>query len=166
MLSDHLWSIFCLWYCAKKHLFIEKYHKNNVHMVPWLSVHWRTDHVTIQTTLRPLNNPSAVTIRLCDMPTQSGWIVRPLKKQTLRPKNLDGLSCWDIKTHCNILSQSLWHFVHLFFVQLCCDILSQCNKRSIFPHFHMWQLILKGLCVSWMINHSSINRIKGPFFLT
>jgi hypothetical protein len=91
-------------------------------------------------TIRPPNDPYSVTIHLCDILTQSGWIVLPPKNRTLHPKNLNGLSHRDVKTHWNILSQSLWQFVYIFFVRLWYDNLSLHNKRSIFPekfgHFY------------------------------
>jgi hypothetical protein len=108
-------------------------------------------------TKRPPDKPSAVTFYYCDIPSLSGRIVLHPKLWHSDLVNLDGLSQCDKLSHCNILSQSLWHFVRVFFVQLCCDILSQRNKRSIFPknspisaHFHVWQLILKGPCMNLM----------------
>ncbi len=115
-------------------------------MVHWRSVHPQTDHATFRPTLsihltsRLLWHFTNMTFRL----KVDGLSVHP-KLWHFDLVNLDGLS------HCSILSQSLRHFVRVFFVQLCCDISSQRNKRSIFlknspifAHFHGWQLILKG----------------------
>jgi hypothetical protein len=121
-------------------------------LVPWRSVHPRIDHaifrpkLSVHPTNRLLWHSTTVTFRL----KVEGLSIHP-KLWHSDLVNLDGLSQCDKPSHCNILSQSLWHFVRLFFIQLCCDISSQCNKRSIFPintpisaHFHVWQLILKG----------------------
>ncbi len=121
-------------------------------MVHWRSVHPQTDHVTFRPTLfvhptnRLLWHFTTVTFRL----KVDGLSVHP-KLWHSDLVNLDGLSQCDKPSHCIILSQSLWHFSRVFFVQLCCDILSKRDKRSIFhknlpvsAHFHVWQRILKG----------------------
>ncbi len=122
------------------------------YMVHWRSVHPQTDHVTFRPTLfvhptnRLLWHFTTVTFRL----KVDGLSVHP-KLWHSDLVNLDGLS----QCHCDILSQSLWHFVRVFFFQLCCDISFKRDKRSIFPenspvsaHFHVLQRILKGT-VSW-----------------
>jgi hypothetical protein len=125
-------------------------------VVHWRSVHPRTDHATFRPKLSVhLTNHllwqfAPVTFRL----RVDGLSIHP-KLWHSNLVNLDGLSHCDKPSYCNILSQSLWHFVCVFFVKLCCDILSQRNKRSIFPknspisaHFPVWQLILKGPCMN------------------
>jgi hypothetical protein len=83
---------------------------------PWRYVHPQTNHVTFRptpyvhptfcplwqfstATLRPcdiflLRHSDSVTIFYCDIPSQSGRIVRP-------PQKMDILSHCDIPTHCN-----------------------------------------------------------------
>ncbi len=124
--------------------------------MPWPSVHTRTDHFTfwpkhsVHPTNRLLWQFSTVTFH----PKLDGLSIH-LKLWQSNLVNLNGLSQCDKPTDCNILSQSLWHFVCALFIQICCDFSSQHNKRSIFPeysaiftHFHMWHLILTGPCMS------------------
>ncbi len=120
-------------------------------------------------TKHPPDKPSAIIFYYCGIPSQSVWVVIHPKLWHSDLVNLEGLSqCYEL-TRCNILSQSLWHFIHVFIIQICCDISSQCNKRCIFPenlaiftHFHIWQLILKEPCMSLTINHSSSKTWSSP----
>ncbi len=88
-------------------------------LVPRRSVHWLTDHVTFQPkrSIHPANRLlwqfTTVTFRI----KVDGMSVHP-KLWHSDLVNLDSLSQSDQPTHCNILTQSLWHFVHVFFVQL------------------------------------------------
>ncbi len=91
-----------------------------IRQVHWRSVHPQTDHVTFRPTLfvHPTNcllwHFTTMTFRL----KVDGLSVHP-KLWHSDLVNLDGLSQCDKTSHCNILSQSLWHFVSIFFVQLC-----------------------------------------------
>ncbi len=85
--------------------------------VPWRSVHRQTDHATfrprrsVHPTNRLLWQFTTVTFRL----KVDGLSVHP-KMWHSNLVNLDGLSQSDKLTHCIVLTQSLWHFIHVFFI--------------------------------------------------
>ncbi len=107
--------------------------------VHWRSVHPQTDHVAFQPTLfvhpknRLLWHFTTVTFRF------------KVDRLSVHPKlwhsdlvNLDGLSQCDKPSHCNILSQSLWHFVCVFFVQLSVTFRPNVTKGQFFMNIRQF----------------------------
>ncbi len=113
------------WNLLWTYLVYSGWSQKNVFSVPWRTVWPRTDQAifwpkrSIHPTIRLLWQFTTVTFRL----KVDGLSVHP-KLWHSDPVNSDGLSQCDKPSHCNILSQSLWHFVCVFIIQLCSDILS------------------------------------------
>ncbi len=85
--------------------------------VPRRSVHRQTDHATFRPkrSVHPTNRLlwQFTTVTFCLK--VDGLSVHP-KMWHSNLVNLDGLSQSDKPTHCIVLTQSLWHFIHIFFV--------------------------------------------------
>jgi hypothetical protein len=84
--------------------------------VPWRSIHPRTDHATFQpkrSTPPPTNRLLWQFITVTFHLKVDGLSVHP-KLWHSNLVDLVGLSQFSKPSHCNILSQSLWHFVHSF----------------------------------------------------
>ncbi len=117
----------------------------------------------------PPDKLSDVTIYYCNILSQSGQIVRPPQSVTFWTSKFGRfVTVWQTDLLQYFIPKSVTFSLHIS-VHLCCDILSLRNKWSIFPensaiftNFHMWQLILKGLCMSLTINHSSARTWSGP----